>query len=213
MTSLSLVPYFLFLSFFFFFFFLLIRPPPRSTLFPYTTLFRSPPRPRRICPRGLGRAGSLSPAGARRARGEAALLLRLGEPALVRDPGSQGRAPGPDRPGRALRLPRAGIRPRSRDRLERRAQGTARAPAPVRPPGPRGPPLVRDAGTRIRPAPIADRGPGAPGGSRSPPARRRAGDDAVGRARLERPGGTDDAPLGPGADLRGGNGRRAGAGA
>src|SRR5207244_10792349 len=29
------------LSFFFFFFFLMIRPPPRSTLFPYTTLFRS----------------------------------------------------------------------------------------------------------------------------------------------------------------------------
>src|SRR5437867_10219908 len=26
-----------------FFFFLMIRPPPRSTLFPYTTLFRSPP--------------------------------------------------------------------------------------------------------------------------------------------------------------------------
>src|SRR2546422_9692422 len=30
---------------FFFFFFLMIRRPPRSTLFPYTTLFRSPPRP------------------------------------------------------------------------------------------------------------------------------------------------------------------------
>src|SRR6266540_5656029 len=30
------------LSFFFFFFFLMIRRPPRSTLFPYTTLFRSP---------------------------------------------------------------------------------------------------------------------------------------------------------------------------
>src|SRR5215203_3668099 len=31
----------------FFFFFLMIRRPPRSTLFPYTTLFRSPPaRPR-----------------------------------------------------------------------------------------------------------------------------------------------------------------------
>src|SRR2546427_4918734 len=30
---------------FFFFFFLMIRRPPRSTLFPYTTLFRSP-RPR-----------------------------------------------------------------------------------------------------------------------------------------------------------------------
>src|SRR5467141_4853328 len=42
------------LSFFFgfFFFFLMIRRPPRSTLFPYTTLFRSlradvPPRPQR----------------------------------------------------------------------------------------------------------------------------------------------------------------------
>src|SRR5256885_3396426 len=29
--------------FFLFFFFLMIRRPPRSTLFPYTTLFRSPP--------------------------------------------------------------------------------------------------------------------------------------------------------------------------
>src|SRR6267154_5152688 len=37
---------------FFFFFFLMIRRPPRSTLFPYTTLFRSP---RRACrtPRGV----------------------------------------------------------------------------------------------------------------------------------------------------------------
>src|SRR6185437_17149964 len=38
-----------------FFFFLMIRRPPRSTLFPYTTLFRSPrarsaPRPSRPCP-------------------------------------------------------------------------------------------------------------------------------------------------------------------
>src|SRR6266496_1414428 len=32
------------LSYCFFFFFLMIRRPPRSTLFPYTTLFRSPPR-------------------------------------------------------------------------------------------------------------------------------------------------------------------------
>src|SRR2546430_9294622 len=30
-----------------FFFFLMIRRPPRSTLFPYTTLFRSPSRPQR----------------------------------------------------------------------------------------------------------------------------------------------------------------------
>src|SRR5215813_14636793 len=35
---------FIFLRFFFFyFFFLMIRRPPRSTLFPYTTLFRSEP--------------------------------------------------------------------------------------------------------------------------------------------------------------------------
>src|SRR6266480_6651653 len=42
--------------FFFFFFFLMIRRPPRSTLFPYTTLFRSSriSRPRR---RGLFRQG------------------------------------------------------------------------------------------------------------------------------------------------------------
>src|SRR2546422_11318606 len=32
--------------YFFFFFFLMIRRPPRSTLFPYTTLFRSPSRSR-----------------------------------------------------------------------------------------------------------------------------------------------------------------------
>src|SRR2546421_11503694 len=42
---------------FFFFFFLMIRRPPRSTLFPYTTLFRSCKR-RRIAPQ----------AGARRAQ-------------------------------------------------------------------------------------------------------------------------------------------------
>src|SRR5437762_5899835 len=38
----------------FFFFFLMIRRPPRSTLFPYTTLFRSDCqyqyRPKRVCP-------------------------------------------------------------------------------------------------------------------------------------------------------------------
>src|SRR5207342_3972961 len=36
-------------SFCFFFFFLMIRRPPRSTLFPYTTLFRSDPG-RPMCP-------------------------------------------------------------------------------------------------------------------------------------------------------------------
>src|SRR5215203_7020096 len=43
-----------FTIFFLFFFFLMIRRPPRSTLFPYTTLFRSPrsapPRPARRLP-------------------------------------------------------------------------------------------------------------------------------------------------------------------
>src|SRR5229473_5456840 len=37
--------YMRFFCFLFFFFFLMIRRPPRSTLFPYTTLFRSPARP------------------------------------------------------------------------------------------------------------------------------------------------------------------------
>src|SRR5438132_9711534 len=37
----------LFIFLCFFFFFLMIRPPPRSTLFPYTTLFRSPAWPAR----------------------------------------------------------------------------------------------------------------------------------------------------------------------
>src|SRR5208282_6900695 len=65
----AILPYFCFLvSFFvffvvaifilvFFFFFLMIRRPPRSTLFPYTTLFRSRRRhaPPRSLPPGAGR--------------------------------------------------------------------------------------------------------------------------------------------------------------
>src|SRR5258705_7586836 len=39
----------------FFFFFLMIRRPPRSTLFPYTTLFRSSSRADRDCRRGRRR--------------------------------------------------------------------------------------------------------------------------------------------------------------
>src|SRR5215203_6392110 len=42
----------LFVFFLFFFFFLMIRRPPRSTLFPYTTLFRSSSGPR--CRNGPG---------------------------------------------------------------------------------------------------------------------------------------------------------------
>src|SRR6267154_4230797 len=49
-----LINYNLLFSSFLFFFFLMIRRPPRSTLFPYTTLFRStrsrhPPAPSRWC--------------------------------------------------------------------------------------------------------------------------------------------------------------------
>src|SRR6266545_5980056 len=43
--------------FFFFFFFLMIRRPPRSTLFPYTTLFRSPPEHERQYADQVGRNG------------------------------------------------------------------------------------------------------------------------------------------------------------
>src|SRR3989442_12809149 len=38
--------------YFIFFFFLMIRRPPRSTLFPYTTLFRSKPCGQRLRPHG-----------------------------------------------------------------------------------------------------------------------------------------------------------------
>src|SRR5256884_9309625 len=51
-------------SYFFFFFFLMIRRPPRSTLFPYTTLFRSVPR--------QGRSGRSQLSGAAAFTGKAA---------------------------------------------------------------------------------------------------------------------------------------------
>src|SRR5882672_12553946 len=52
----------------FFFFFLMIRRPPRSTLFPYTTLFRSGPRCRDPQASRCGR-GRRSPAPRSRGRG------------------------------------------------------------------------------------------------------------------------------------------------
>src|SRR5947209_17750807 len=59
----------------FFFFFLMIRRPPRSTLFPYTTLFRSPPPKRR--PGKAKRAPHDPPAGARPLPPEALLEARI----------------------------------------------------------------------------------------------------------------------------------------
>src|SRR6266850_3078589 len=68
-----LLPYIIFV---FFFFFLMIRRPPRSTLFPYTTLFRSRESPR--CRRaGRGDPGARRPA--RRARQQRRLHARSEE--------------------------------------------------------------------------------------------------------------------------------------
>src|SRR5471030_3374871 len=44
---------YIFVFLFFLFFFLMIRRPPRSTLFPYTTLFRSPRRQRHHFPQPI----------------------------------------------------------------------------------------------------------------------------------------------------------------
>src|SRR3712207_9078145 len=82
-------------DFYYFLFFLMIRRPPRSTLFPYTTLFRSPPTRR-------GRAasrGTRNRATARPERGAA--------------PWGRSRTPRPRRRGS---LPR----PRGRDRKSTR---------------------------------------------------------------------------------------------
>src|SRR5256885_10896591 len=53
----------------FFFFFLMIRRPPRSTLFPYTTLFRSPPGRTRACRGRRPRARRPPVSGTARCRG------------------------------------------------------------------------------------------------------------------------------------------------
>src|SRR6266511_6105451 len=80
----------------FFFFFLMIRRPPRSTLFPYTTLFR--PAQRRSHAGGLGRGRCGAPAGGRarrsaRRRRPGGRRPRLPAP----PPASAGRPRGPAR--------------------------------------------------------------------------------------------------------------------
>src|SRR6267142_6122087 len=84
----------------FFFFFLMIRRPPRSTLFPYTTLFRSRAAARREldpCARGLrhARIRGLRPAppAPRRGRDAAAIRRDRGDPrGTQHDGSSRGRA-------------------------------------------------------------------------------------------------------------------------
>src|SRR5256714_7186595 len=86
-----------------FLFFLMIRRPPRSTLFPYTTLFRSPPDRRRAdlaAPRELHRERGRRALG-RRARADAgSAAARAG--AVRRRAPARGRAPRPDRAAAAL---------------------------------------------------------------------------------------------------------------
>src|SRR2546427_11702525 len=65
------------LLFFFFFFFLMIRRPPRSTLFPYTTLFRSRSVGAGPAPAAAGTAGRTNTLG--RAAGERARSERSEE--------------------------------------------------------------------------------------------------------------------------------------
>src|SRR5256885_13142876 len=76
-----------FCVFLFFFFFLMIRRPPRSTLFPYTTLFRSRPRPH---PR---RRASSAPPRRRGRRRSSARLLRSGRAARSEEHTSELQSP------------------------------------------------------------------------------------------------------------------------
>src|SRR3712207_7811197 len=68
---------------FIFFFFLMIRRPPRSTLFPYTTLFRSSVRLAHARPRPARAPGRPAVRGPRRAH---RYDLRLAGPASLRQP-------------------------------------------------------------------------------------------------------------------------------
>src|SRR2546430_16816609 len=53
-TDIDVFLHYLNILLFYFFFFLMIRRPPRSTLFPYTTLFRSPRRRSMVRHRQMG---------------------------------------------------------------------------------------------------------------------------------------------------------------
>src|SRR6478736_8620616 len=63
--------------FLFFFFFLMIRRPPRSTLFPYTTLFRSAPPPRHCSTRRSGPAWCRSEEHTSELQSQSNLVCRL----------------------------------------------------------------------------------------------------------------------------------------
>src|SRR6266513_2127675 len=114
---------FFFLFFFFFFFFLMIRRPPRSTLFPYTTLFRSRPLSRAPADGAGARGNALGAPRRARSGGRAAGLARPGgEAARYHDPAhrhaDRGVRPGGREIGRDLSGPR-----RARPRLAETARG------------------------------------------------------------------------------------------
>src|SRR5256884_7926664 len=162
--------------FLFFFFFLMIRRPPRSTLFPYTTLFRSPGRatrrralalePAHATPRAgvsghpradraeVRPAGASAPQSARvrpAARCDAAGVARVVDRSAARGPGT--------RPGAAAASDPVAGEPRRGAR--RPHSGEARA-LPARARGPGG-----QAGRRRGSAPEA--GAAGPGRSSRPP--------------------------------------------
>src|SRR6266498_6014174 len=111
-----------FLCLFFFFFFLMIRRPPRSTLFPYTTLFRSP---------------RASPPGKRGWSGGQARL--------------RGLAHGDLRPVADSPLPMLGGNARAHLARKRRRAGRRPTPPRLPPRPPPGPPRGRGSGTRPPP--------------------------------------------------------------
>src|SRR5215217_3292607 len=111
---------------FFFFFFLMIRRPPRSTLFPYTTLFRSPPRSARPVFATAARPSSVGGdrrERARRANGPAA-PLRAAPPDRDHD---RGHAPHGGRTGVGARRTARRVPDRPR---QRRPLGARRHHAP-----------------------------------------------------------------------------------
>src|SRR2546421_3721160 len=118
---------------FIFFFFLMIRRPPRSTLFPYTTLFRS---------RGAHRHPPHAPGAARVPRGAAGrerpARMRLAGPAVSRARDQGGAAAARHRPGALLPWPPARAARVHRPRGQRRS-GPRPRPRPPCLPGDRRP--------------------------------------------------------------------------
>src|SRR6266508_1501158 len=139
--------------FFLFFFFLVIRRPPRSTLFPYTTLFRSRPRRQEPFAQPTARASPDCPRGrdsrARRPSPLGATPARLGREARTSSPlqraprcrsGCVG--PSPRRPSRRASAPRA-----IRSLLQARARKPQARAIPPRLPSP--PPLERESDSGV----------------------------------------------------------------